>query len=157
MKIKFEELHSLAQRHGTPYAVILCDIDHFKTFNDTLGHVAGDDAIRTVSDTLQEAVRISDTPYRYGGEEFLILLSHSDGMSAQLVAERVRARLAEHEISHPGSDVSPHLTLSLGYTEIATSEEALTITWQTVVENADRALYHAKENGRNRAVNFKDI
>ena len=157
MEHKFEELHSLAERHGTPYAVILCDIDHFKTFNDTLGHVAGDEAIRIVADTLQEAVRISDTPYRYGGEEFLILLSHSDAESAELVAERIRERLAVHQVSHPQSDVSPYVTISLGYTEISTSEEALATTWEAIVERADRALYHAKESGRDRVVSFKDV
>ncbi len=157
MENKFEELHSLAQRHGTPYAVILCDIDHFKIFNDMLGHVAGDEAIRIVADTLQQAVRISDTPYRYGGEEFLILLSHSEAESAELVAERIRKRLAAHQILHPGSDVSPYVTLSLGYAEVPTSAEALTTTWEAVVERADRALYHAKESGRDRAVSFKGI
>ncbi|MFK7896904.1 MAG: diguanylate cyclase [Myxococcota bacterium] len=157
MELKFEEVHSLAQRHGTPYAVILCDIDYFKAFNDTLGHLAGDGAIKIVADTLADAIRISDTPFRYGGEEFLVLLPHSDAKSARLVAERIREMLAEHRISHPQSDVSPYVTISLGYTEVADAETALSTPWASVVERADRALYHAKESGRDRAVDFEDI
>ncbi|MBY0399941.1 GGDEF domain-containing protein, partial [Myxococcota bacterium] len=140
-----------AAESGRPLCLMLIDIDHFKRFNDTRGHLAGDEVIRGVADALREAVRAVDCVFRYGGEEFLILLPETVAMGARLVAERVRAAVARRALPHPSSPTAPHVTVSLGYTEVATGEQARQFSWEDVVQRADEALYTAKQQGRNRA------
>ncbi|HPG24063.1 MAG TPA: GGDEF domain-containing protein [Myxococcota bacterium] len=152
MTQKLGELHALAQRYGNCYAVILIDVDYFKLYNDTQGHLAGDSTLKLVANVLDDSVRISDSVYRYGGEEFLILLPESDGESARLVSERVQKKLASREIPHPESPISEFVTLSVGLAEVATRECAREQSWERTVERADRALYRAKQQGRNRIV-----
>ena len=151
MSEKIEELHATASRYGNVYAVIILDIDHFKLYNDTQGHPAGDEAIRNISSTLRDAIRAADSVYRYGGEEFLILLPETDAEGALLVTERVRSAVATRAIPHPASPTAAHVTVSLGCTDVAAHETAETLTWEGVVERADHALYRAKQGGRNRA------
>ncbi|MFN4289434.1 MAG: GGDEF domain-containing protein [Permianibacter sp.] len=133
----------LAQRHGGPFSLLLIDIDHFKAINDRFGHAAGDEALRTVAKRLTELTRSSDAVFRYGGEEFVILLRNTDVKSAAILAERLRAaiecapvRCNDHVIN---VTISSGLT---GYQRNASSEQLL--------ELADRALYRAKDEGRNR-------
>lgn len=147
---RIEELHAMARRYGNPYAVVLLDIDHFKLFNDTQGHPAGDEVIRTVASTIHDSIRISDTLYRYGGEEFLILLPETELEGAALVCERARRAVAARSVVHPASPTADHVTISLGCTDVATEGIAESATWETVVERADNALYRAKQGGRNR-------
>lgn len=144
------ELHAMARRYGNPYAVVLLDIDHFKLFNDSQGHPAGDEVIRTVATTIHDAIRISDTLYRYGGEEFLILLPETDRHGAALVCERARAAVAGRAVAHPASPTAAYVTISLGCTDVAGGEVAETLSWESVVERADLALYRAKQAGRDR-------
>lgn len=145
---KLEELHELSRRYGSRYSVIIADIDHFKLYNDTQGHVAGDAALKAVAEVLEEGIRISDSVYRYGGEEFLIALPESDTRSAVLAAERIRGKLATRAIPHPGSPVGDVVTLSLGVAESTNAETARAESWECVVERADQALYRAKQGGR---------
>ncbi len=132
----------LAQRKQSPLAVILADIDHFKKINDGYGHVVGDHCLQTVAHTLAESIRDSDLVFRYGGEEFLILLGQTDRDGARLLAERIRRKVAElHVPGHP----EHRLGLSLGVAELLPDEDGLTLC-----KRADAALYRAKRGGRNR-------
>ncbi len=152
MNDKLENVHDVSRRYGNPYSVALLDIDHFKTYNDALGHVAGDDAIREVAKLLQESVRTSDTVYRYGGEEFLIVMPETGGDSVDLVAERIRQSVEECAIPHPESSVGPVVTISVGFTSVTRHTIQRFASWHDVVEEADRALYRAKKSGRNAVV-----
>lgn len=136
-----------ARRNGESLALIMCDIDHFKLFNDTYGHQAGDDCLRQVAGMLSgQMERASDMAARYGGEEFAVVLSgtHTDG--ARVVAEKIRHALREANIPHVAS---PHgrVTVSIG---IATSTPGVDNPFDDLIESADRALYCAKHQGRDR-------
>lgn len=157
MTAKLEELDALSRRYGNAYSVILADIDHFKLFNDTQGHMAGDAALEAVAVVLTDAVRESDSVYRYGGEEFLVALPESDAQSAALVAERIRGKLATRAIPHPESPLGGTLTLSLGVAESTQLESAHRESWEGVVERADQALYRAKQSGRDRVVRADEM
>lgn len=128
-----------AEDQGTPLSMLLIDVDHFKTYNDAFGHQAGDTALQTVSQLLLQSCRDNDACFRYGGEEFAILLSGADLTAAHLVAERCRAAVANHAWSRRA------VTLSVGIATYRTGMDAYTFT-----EGADRALYAAKNAGRNR-------
>ncbi len=125
-------------------AYVMIDIDHFKNFNDTNGHSAGDQALRTVSSILAAAVRSKDLVYRYGGEEFCVLLPGASADEAAVVAERARA--AVEGASIPGMENQPdgRVTISVGVSDSAFG------TPSDLVERADAALYEAKRSGRNR-------
>ena len=129
-----------ATRYTLPLSLVLLDVDHFKQYNDTYGHQAGDDVLKAVAQTLQANVREADLVARYGGEEFVLVLPHTDAKAALIVAERCRAALETH------SWAARLVTASFG---IATLHTALT-TGLEMVAAADRALYHSKKNGRNR-------
>ena len=149
MSDKLEELHDLSRRYDNPYSVILLDIDHFKNYNDALGHIEGDAAIRGVSDLLKASMRTSDSLYRYGGEEFLIAMPETADGGVFVVAERIRADVEALAIPHPDSTAGDVLTISLGHTSVVRHNIVQFESWQDVVEDADRALYRAKQGGRN--------
>jgi diguanylate cyclase (GGDEF)-like protein len=131
----------LAQRVGHPVSLVIIDVDHFKRINDTYGHDAGDEALRVVARVLRQAMRKESTTARLGGEEFAVILPQVPLTGAIIVAERLRERLASEEIPRIG-----HLTASFGvatYPMHANTREEL-------VTAADRALYQAKNAGRNR-------
>ena len=130
-------------------AVILCDVDFFKAYNDRYGHPAGDRCLQQVAQALQLAVRSSDMVARYGGEEFVIVLPEATEEIAVEVANRVRQQIRLQSVVHEGSEVSDWVTLSCG---VATVFEGAFLTPQELVEQADRALYKAKEGGRDRSV-----
>lgn len=131
-------------------SILLLDIDHFKIFNDTLGHRAGDDCLRTVGRVLSDMVqRAGDIIARYGGEEFCILLPHTEPGHAMAVAERVRTTISEHGyISEQGKTA---LTVSIGISSMIPSREDVP---EHLVETADQALYQAKAEGRNRCISY---
>ena len=138
-----------AVRTGTPLAVALVDIDHFKAVNDTYGHLVGDKALRAVTDALQSQLRAYDLAGRFGGEEFAILLPHAREVDALHVAERLRAHIAMMSIpvgDEPGSEPALRLTISVGVASLDGSSRELT----DMLAAADAALYCAKETGRNR-------
>ncbi|MGI9034066.1 MAG: GGDEF domain-containing protein, partial [Acidimicrobiales bacterium] len=142
------QLHATCARHGRRYSLAMCDVDHFKSYNDSQGHLAGDDALRSIGSTLALVARRSDSVYRYGGEEFLIVLSeeHPDGAFAG--AERLRRSISDLALPHPASQERV-ITLSVG---IAGYDPARPSTGREVLESADAALYQAKAEGRNRVV-----
>ncbi|AVO52785.1 diguanylate cyclase [Ectopseudomonas mendocina] len=135
------------RRLGAPLALLMLDIDHFKAYNDALGHLAGDDALRRVSSALQDSLqREGDTACRYGGEEFAIILAHTGLEGAEQVAARIHDAIASLEIHHPASPFG-RLTLSIGMTVVdpVTDEQS-----GELVARSDHALYQAKHQGRNR-------
>jgi diguanylate cyclase (GGDEF)-like protein len=132
----------VARRQSTPLGVLFIDIDHFKQVNDTYGHRFGDDVLRAVAHAVSDTIRRSDALYRYGGEEFVVLASHTQPIGAQQLAERIRSNVAA--IGTVGG-VALQVTVSLGVAGLRSGE-----TCEAVLKRADAALYRAKENGRNR-------
>lgn len=136
------------RRLGTPLSLLLVDIDHFKRYNDSLGHLAGDDALRRVGRLLHECLqREGDVACRYGGEEFAIILANTRLEGAEHLAARIHERLAELALPHPESPLG-RLTLSIG---IATSDLECQDSPQRLIAHCDQALYRAKHGGRNRS------
>ncbi len=131
-----------AARRGTPYAVVLCDVDHFKPYNDRLGHLAGDEALRALAVTIRGELRAGDAAYRYGGEELLLVLRDASAEDALRAAERVRAAVSALALPHPDG-VGGIITVSAGVAGGAGGAEAL-------LARAEPALYAAKGAGRNR-------
>jgi diguanylate cyclase (GGDEF)-like protein len=146
----FEQEWSLMQRVGSPLSVIMCDIDFFKSFNDTYGHPAGDRCLVKVGEALRQAVRRpDDLVARYGGEEFVVVLPNTDALGAMFVAENIRSSVKNLQIVHKTSTVCTSITMSLGVsTTIPTRDREL----GGLLESSDRALYTAKSQGRNRVV-----
>ncbi|MBW4658857.1 MAG: CHASE2 domain-containing protein [Drouetiella hepatica Uher 2000/2452] len=147
----------LAERSHTvgDLSVILCDIDCFKTYNDTYGHQAGDDCLQQVATALRQAVRKSDLVCRYGGEEFAIILPYTDLTLAAQVAERVLSKVRSLNMVHINSLAQPYVTLSCGIAWVAISKQHLqSPDWSPVslLAEADAALYQAKTSGRDRYV-----
>jgi diguanylate cyclase (GGDEF)-like protein len=132
-------------RHDRPLALILLDIDHFKAINDTLGHLAGDFALKELARRLRLEVRRDELLARYGGEEFAVVLSESSLEQAAEVAERFRRAVEAHTLSFDGKTFS--LTISLG---VAWSPGGKTLETQQLIRRADKRLYRAKREGRNR-------
>lgn len=134
----------LAQRSGQPFAVLFVDLDHFKRINDTHGHAAGDEVLRTVASTLHQTVRASDLVGRIGGEEFSIFLPETQQAGALQVAETLRA--AVQACQPLAGETRLTVTASIG---VAVSQHAQT-TMQALQAQADEAMYRAKQAGRNR-------
>ena len=139
-----------AKRRSEPFSVALCDVDHFKAYNDHYGHLAGDDCLKQIAAALARACkRPTDVAARFGGEEFALLLPETTGEGALAVVERVRQELAALGIAHAGSLTSSCVTLSAG---IASFSPERDIASRDLTVRADAALYRAKQLGRNRAV-----
>ena len=134
-----------AARQGSPLGAILLDIDHFKRINDSWGHAQGDEVLRRVAKVLRESVRPYDCVGRYGGEEFLIVAADCDVAETLIIAERVRCTLAASPIPTAGGAVA--VTASLGVSAVRAGAE---LDANALIAAADRALYRAKNLGRNR-------
>lgn len=135
-----------AQDNNTRVCLLILDIDHFKSINDTLGHRAGDGALTTVAARCRTALRPGDLIARFGGEEFTVLLTDTTLQQAQVIAERLRAVIADQPIGD--GDASFCVTVSIGLA----AAEAETLNMDQLVEKADKALYAAKHAGRNRVM-----
>ncbi|RME35670.1 MAG: GGDEF domain-containing protein [Gammaproteobacteria bacterium] len=135
----------LARRHGNPLSLLMVDIDFFKLVNDRHGHLAGDSLLRELGTRLVECVRRSDVIFRYGGEEFSILLNNTDLAGARRLAERVRIAIEEKPFAHGHKQIP--ITVSVGVATLNKNEDG-----RSLVARADRALYQAKEAGRNQVV-----
>ncbi len=135
------------RRNGSELALIMCDVDHFKRFNDLYGHQTGDECLRRVARVLTQASdRAGDTPARYGGEEFAIILPDTSAEGAGIVAEKAREAVIALDIPHAQSSYG-QVTISLG---VASQIPDETATPEKLIQAADQALYHAKHEGRNR-------
>jgi len=135
-----------SSRYGTPLAVSILDLDHFKKVNDTYGHTAGDQVLRSVAARLRTQIRHPDTIGRYGGEEFLIVLPNSEMQAAAEQASRLCQQIRTLRI-----DINDHVasvTISVGVAQFKIGRE----TWEELLHRADEALYQAKEKGRDRWV-----
>jgi diguanylate cyclase (GGDEF)-like protein len=145
----FERLQTeflLSQRHNHELACIMLDIDHFKAINDRHGHSAGDEVLQTLGETLRSVLRVTDAVCRYGGEEFCILLPSTDVEKATVVAEYARCRIAEKKVQ----DIQ--VTASFGVSGLTPG----TTDPHQLLDEADKALYQAKDRGRNRVVRWID-
>ncbi len=139
-----------AAREKACLSLLFCDIDHFKRFNDTYGHQAGDDCLVRVAQAVEDTLnRPADLAARYGGEEFVGLLVDTDPEGARILGERVRARVESLDIEHSSSDVADVLTVSVG---LASKVPSSGMRPEDLVDLADKALYAAKQEGRNRVV-----
>ncbi len=137
-------------REQSPVSIIICDVDYFKQFNDTYGHHAGDFCLQEIARAIESTLqRPDDLAARYGGEEFIVLLPGTDDAGAVQVAEKIQNAIAELDIPHAGSPAAPCITFSVG---LATAVPELGSVPKTLLKAADRALYRAKNGGRNRIV-----
>jgi diguanylate cyclase (GGDEF)-like protein len=136
------------RRQKTTLSLVMMDIDHFKAYNDTYGHMAGDECIKQVAQTLDSvAHRASDFVARYGGEEFVAVLPDTDNEGAVALAEKMREGIGALQIPHAESSAADHVTLSLGVSSIIPAGGS---SPGALIESADKALYQAKETGRNK-------
>ncbi|BCS96344.1 diguanylate cyclase response regulator [Desulfoluna limicola] len=143
----FEEEWQRGIRTKSPLSLLLLDIDHFKAYNDTYGHAAGDDCLKKVAMAISDAAkRNADKVARIGGEEFAVLLPETDPEGAQHVAERLLKAVSSLDISHRGSLAAEHVTTSIGLSTIVPGQGYVQ---RDLLETADAGLYRAKENGRN--------
>lgn len=137
--------HQLLKRNGSAFALIMLDIDHFKQINDKYGHSRGDDVLKLVAQTVEEVSRASDMTFRYGGEEFALLLSGTGAAGGLITAERLRRAVEKLSVRAGNGLIQP--TISLGVSACMDAAEPL----DALLERADRALYDAKRKGRNRS------
>ncbi len=143
---------SRAKRHKRPISVLMIDIDHFKDYNDTYGHPAGDDALKYIAGLLSMEMRKEDLTTRFGGEEFVALLPETDAGGALTQAERLRSLVEKNTASGPS--LKSALRVSIG---VATCVANDSCEASTMISEADKALYKAKRNGRNRVVHFNSV
>jgi diguanylate cyclase (GGDEF)-like protein len=131
-------------RYKHPLALLLLDLDHFKEYNDSYGHLEGDKVLVRFSQIIKSCLRTNDSAYRYGGEEFTVILPETAGAEAKTVAQRIRSALESERFSpENGGDVQ--ITISIGVTEYHPKEEL-----STFIQRADKAMYLSKQNGRNK-------
>ena len=147
MEVDLEHTHAVMHRYKHPYAVALIDIDHFKLFNDHYGHLEGDACLQQVSQLLEQTIRESDRLYRYGGEEFLLVLPDTDQGGAMVLARRLVENLYDAAIPHCKSPCNV-VTISIGIAACS-DDHSKTGSWKDVAECADKSLYRAKSSGRN--------
>ncbi len=132
---------------GRPLSIVMIDIDHFKNFNDTHGHQAGDRALQVASKVLTAALRPTDFAARYGGEEMIVILPDADNKTGSMVARRLCERMRESVVFPDMRQPLPHMTASFGVATLTSSQNA-----ESLIAQADAALYRAKEAGRNQVV-----
>jgi diguanylate cyclase (GGDEF)-like protein len=144
-----------AARYGHPISVLMVDIDHFKDVNDTYGHQAGDQVLKAFVETMGRSIRSGmDWIARYGGEEFIVVLPETDFESAQLLAERLRTKVCGEIISYKGNEL--RITASFGVTGLPSGKgrkgSLKGFSHEEMIRVADKCLYAAKEEGRNRVI-----
>ncbi|MCG6911710.1 MAG: diguanylate cyclase [Deltaproteobacteria bacterium] len=133
-----------SNRYKHPLSLLILDIDHFKDYNDSHGHLEGDKVLIRIGQVVKPLLRKMDSAYRYGGEEFTIILPETDGNEAQTVAQRIR-KAVKMEKFLPESSAPETITISLGVTEYSPGEDV-----SALIQRADKALYKSKEGGRDR-------
>lgn len=141
----------MSQRYDQHFSLMMIDLDHFKSINDTYGHSAGDSVLKMVAHCIKTTTRQTDLCYRYGGEEFMVILNKSQPLGASIIAERIRENIASLKV--PVDDTGKNsisVTTSIGYSCSQQSDHV-----QTLIEQADHALYMAKHAGRNQVAFFE--
>ena len=139
-----------AMRSGQPLSLVVIDVDHFKLYNDTLGHAAGDAALQEVAAVLSaHALRPTDLAARHGGEEFVVVFGETDTLAALQLAESIRAKVEALGLRHPSSPTSASVTVSVGVATVAPTRAEELSRFFVI---ADLAMYAAKSAGRNRVV-----
>ncbi|MBZ0333226.1 sensor domain-containing diguanylate cyclase [Marinobacter sp. AL4B] len=133
-------------RYGQATTLVMFDIDHFKSVNDTYGHLAGDDVIRHSAQVTRDSIRQSDSAGRYGGEEFGLILPETDAENARILCERIRDAIAQSTVNTIAGDI--RYTISMGIAQLTGGPE----NYMQWMQEADKALYGAKEGGRNKVV-----
>jgi len=150
MDLAFEREIKLAKRHSQPLCLLFMDIDHFKRINDTAGHRAGDKLLQHIVQGLQNAMRDTDQVFRFGGEEFVVLLNNTSLESARLIAERIRVYIAMTPLIVDKEEISA--TISIGVSILQDSDSA-----EYFLKKADTALYRAKRSGRDKVIVENDL
>lgn len=136
------------QRSQNPISLIICDVDFFKNYNDTLGHLQGDKCLKELAQIIKECInRPFDSAIRYGGEEFVVILPNTDENGVMTVATRIKERISYSSLPHPESKISPYVTMSFGITTIIPDNN---IQQEELLSRADEALFESKRNGRNK-------
>jgi diguanylate cyclase (GGDEF)-like protein len=152
-RLRLKEEIARARRENSPVSLSIIDVDHFKNYNDKLGHPAGDEVLRKISRILKSSVRDNDIVARYGGEEFAMILPGTDEIGAYSLAERMRHKVEDTNFNKQEIQPEGKLTISAG---IATYPEDAIVLDDLVIA-ADRALYHAKYTGRNKIIKAKEV
>jgi len=147
-RAKFEDVRvhefSRSKRYKLPLSLCMLDIDDFKKINDTYGHPIGDEVLKTIGSILLRQLRSSDIPFRWGGEEFLILFTNTNASKAEIACEKLLNVIRSAEIKKDDKTIT--FTVSMGLTELKEEDDSL----EKVIERADKALYMAKKNGKDR-------
>ncbi len=156
-RMAFNELveagYSISHAASSPISLIMLDVDHFKSYNDSLGHLKGDECLKSIAKLISKALkRSSDKLFRYGGEEFAVLLNDTDINGAVVTTNRILELIREAKIPHPV--IGDIVTISAGIHSVIPSADDMP---KQLIEKADIALYHAKENGRNNYCVFDNI
>lgn len=152
-KSELQKEHERSARYGTRYALIFCDVDHFKSYNDQNGHPAGDQVLRELAQILREECRTTDLPARYGGEEFVVLCPGVNWEGAKVLAERIRIRVASHPFVNAAKQPLGMVSVSLGISSFPGNGKEM----DEIIKAADDAVYHSKHNGRNQTTSFHQI
>lgn len=142
----------MAERHQHELSLLMVDVDFFKKINDEYGHQRGDMVLCEIAKGIQSACRSSDISFRYGGEEFVVVLGKTDAEGAKIIAERIRQQIAEINITHDGKTIAT--TVSIG---IATRSRTEKEHINDLFERADKALYLAKKTGKNRVISSVEV
>lgn len=149
-----QEWHSMAQKQA-PLSLILGDLDFFKAYNDAYGYQAGDECLQNIAEAIMKAVkRPADFVPRYGGEEFIVILPHTNALEARRVAANIQSEVKALKIAHAASQTSQYLTLSLGVVSIVPTIE---YSSALLIAAAEQALYHAKSQGRDRIISYESL
>lgn len=155
MEVDLGHTHYTSARYGHPYSLLLMDIDYFKQYNDSYGHSAGDNALKSVAESLKENIRGADRLYRYGGEEILAVLPHTNASQADEVGRKLVSSIAQCSISHKKSPYE-FLTISCGGA-CALNNNQIINSWVELIQQVDNNLYKAKNNGRNCSVVSQEL
>ena len=140
----------LAHRHQSALSMLIFDLDHFKQINDNYGHSSGDDVLRECVECANQALRSTDTLFRFGGEEFVVLLPGVNATGAALAAERLRSIVEKHVFTSRHSTIP--ITISVGVASLTVQDST-----KTILERADKALYSAKNSGRNQVTSSEEV
>jgi two-component system cell cycle response regulator len=151
LREELEALQGRVERYGHSYSGVLCDVDYFKAYNDHYGHLAGDEVLQKVARTIANHCRSGDTAYRYGGEEFLIILPEQDQESPASTADRLPRAVENLRMPHESKDPPGVVTISAG---VATLPAEASKSADDLLGEADAALYRAKQSGRNRVASY---